>query len=103
MENRCCRRKQKARRDLIVKGARRDRRSKSRRVRLKLWSVLAQREEWTRRGAVVFVEKVVNEVWGKRNQVDKKKPCRQRADSLPSPSPPLVPTPGVHRGLTLSD
>jgi hypothetical protein len=103
MENRCCRRKQRAHRDLNVKGSRRDRRSKSRRVGLKLWSVLAQRQEWARRGAVVFVQKVVNEVRGKRNQVDEKKPCRQRADGLPSPSPPLVPSPGVHRGLTLSD
>ena len=103
MENRCCRRKQRAHRDLNVKGSRRDRSSKSRRVGLKLWGVLAQREEWTRRGAVVFVEEVVNEVRGKRNQVNEEESRRQRADGLPSPSPPPVPTPGVHRGLTLSD
>jgi hypothetical protein len=65
-------------------------------------SVLAQCEEWTRRGVMVFLEQMVNEVRGKCNKVDEKESRRQRADGLPSPPPPIPLVPGPHGGLTVS-
>ncbi len=77
--------------------------SERRGIGLKLWGVLAQREERAGRGVVVFVEKMVNKVWRERNEVDKEETRRQRADGLPSPWLPLAPAPGVHGGVTVSD
>jgi len=91
------------RRPLLVKNFRQGRACERRGIGLKPWGVLAQCKEWTRRGIVVFVEKMVDEVRGKSNQVDEEESGRQRADGLPSPWHPVVPAPGVHGGLTVSD
>jgi hypothetical protein len=72
-------------------------------IRLELWGVLAQREEWTRRGVVVFLEQVVNEVRGNRDEIDEGESCRQRADGLPPPWPLVSPSPGAHSEPTVSD
>ena len=65
--------------------------------------MLAQGEEWTCRGVVVFLEQVVNEVRVNRDEVDEKKSCRQRADGLPPPWPLVFPSPGAHGEPIVSD
>lgn len=51
----------------IVKGPSHDQGYERGKIGLKFRSVLAQREERARRRVVVFVEKMVNEVRGKRD------------------------------------
>jgi hypothetical protein len=52
----------------------------SRGIGLDLRGMLAQHEEWAGRGVVVVLEEVVDEVWGKGNQIDEEEPRRQCAD-----------------------
>ena len=91
------------RRLLIVKGFRHDQRCDRWGIGLKPRGVLAQREEWTRWGVVVLVEKVVNQVRRKRNKVDEEESRRERTDGLPSQWPPVIALPEVHGELNLAD
>jgi hypothetical protein len=65
--------------------------------------MLAQREEWTRRGVMVFLEQVVDEVRGDRDEVDEEASRHQRADGLLLPWSRVSPSPGAHSGPNVSD
>ena len=65
--------------------------------------MLGQHEERTGRVVVVVLEKVMNEVWRKRDQVDDEQPRRQCADRLALPRPPTISPPVAHGAPTLSD
>ena len=73
-------------------------------IRQKLWRMLTQREERTLRRVVVFLlEQMVNEVWGKGNEVDEEASRRKGADGPPPQRSPAMPPPSVHGGMTLAD
>lgn len=88
---------------LIFKESCQDQRRERRGIGLKLRRVLAQREERTRWGVVVFVEKMVNKVRGKCDEVYQEKSRRKRGDGPALPWLSVNPPPNVHGTLTVSD